>query len=340
MSMKLQSSRGLVGLVGLVVDSIAEKAQKSLVSSLRDQDSYSAASPPYHITLLSKAELRGLSKEQLAGLPGDINPESVFNAGIGGDSSIGVFFVVVIWAVGQQLRKSLNLPPKQFHITLSDRDDHDMDKGINSLLPGQFPDAPSPDFLDHLAFTLHMAGQYRQEQPFCINLIQALPDSHRGFLRLADAARWTEQYKLSMLSYACAFQRTADEKVRGYCVKKLVECSKRTEWECLFVESELLQLPDKISSMLLAPWPSDLRSLLSDMNIVTSLCLESRERLFVPLQDNLGPISLDGSFRKLPRNFRWLIPFHIAIMSTPRCDFCVSHLYDLLTNLIGMRMTL
>jgi atypical dual specificity phosphatase len=315
MSLKLQTSRGIVGVVGPAVDDIV---QKVLESSLLDSTipKFSSAPPPHHVTLISKTELQGLSKKQLASLPTAIDPDSLFVAGIGGNSSKGLFFVVIIWAIGQQLRKTLNLPPKHFHITLSDRNDHAMDKGIDSLLPGQFPNSPTMDFFDHLVFTLHAFGQFQREHPFCIDMILAFPDSHRGFLRLADAARLMEQPKLSMLSYAAAFERTSDEKVRGYCLKKLIDCSKYTEWEAVFMESEMSQLPEMIASMLLASWSAELRSHIVDRNITPILCLEPRERLYIPLTPT--PTSVEGSFQKLPRNFRWIIPFHIAIMSTPR----------------------
>ena len=116
-----------------------------------------------------------------------------------------------------------------------------------------------------------------------------------------------------MLSYAAAFQRTNDPKVQAFCVKKLVECSKSTEWGALFLESELSQLPGTVATLLLDPWSEELRLLIGDVGVLPSLCLDPRDRLFVPY--TTGSTTPD---RKLPRNFRWLVPFCIAVMSTPR----------------------
>jgi len=203
----------------------------------------------------------------------------------------------------------------QFHISLSTQDVQGVDKDIDSLLPGQFPSNPSPDFLDHLAFTLYLYGQYLRAQPFCVDLIQALPTSPRGFIRLGDTALRSNQYKLSMLSYGCAFQRTMEHKMRDYCAKKIVECSRETEWGTVFREQEIPQIPDKINEILVTPWPLELRSHLSDLEAIPTLCLESREQLFIPVESE---IPSKPSFYKLPRFFRWLVPFHLAIMSTPR----------------------
>ncbi|EEB96667.1 hypothetical protein MPER_04159, partial [Moniliophthora perniciosa FA553] len=68
---------------------------------------------------------------------------------------------------------------------------------------------------------------------------------------LADAAFQNGRHKLAMLAFACAYDRTTDERVRAYCIKRLFSCS-------------------------------------------------------------------EHSFHKLPRFFRWVIPYYLAAMSTPR----------------------
>ena len=42
--------------------------------------------------------------------------------------------MVVVWNDGNKWRKSVGLPAKQFHVTLSEADDHGVDKGILSLI--------------------------------------------------------------------------------------------------------------------------------------------------------------------------------------------------------------
>lgn len=298
----LQQTRGILGLVGPVIDEIAQQALHSAPPEFRKLKLGSN----YYVALFSKDELQGISPDQLV-KSATVDTTKVIALGLGGN--LNVFFVVILWAAGQLFRKQVGLPPKQFHITLSAQDDHELDKGVASLLPGQYPSAPSSDLLDHLTFTLHLSGLFQQAQPYCIDSVHAFPDSHRGFLRLADASLSLHEFKLAMLSYACAFERAIDERVKEYCLKKLMDCAKETEWGSVMQKPELTQIPDAIAEVLLAPWSSSLRSRLGDMDFVPTMQLESRLPLYIP--------ATPSPF-KLPRWFRWLIPYHLAIMSTPR----------------------
>ena len=290
-----------------------DSAPQSMKFSLKYQS-------PYHVTLFTKAELRDIPSGQLDSL--HVDTRRIHSAGIGGNPGAGVLFVVIIWAAGQQLRKRLGLSPKHFHITLTGQDNHNMDKGIDSLLPDQFPSTPTPDFLDHLAFTLHAFEMYQRAQQFCKPLILTLPYSYRGFLRMADAALWGGQHKLAILSFACAYERSDDQKIQTYCVEKMIKCSKYTEWGSVMSEDEISQIPSEIAPTLFTPWSLALCSVLSDINVTPSLTLESRQSLFVPS----ASVSALAPVYKLPRFFRWLIPYHIAIMSTPRSEDDISAL--------------
>ncbi|KAJ7508493.1 ATP dependent DNA ligase [Mycena galericulata] len=293
----LQKTGGILALVGSVIDDmvlrVLHSAPPGFLNSRR---------APYCVSLLSEDELKNISSEQLeksATLKLDAIP-----LGLGGNPK--VFFVVIVWAAGQLFRKQAGLSPKQFHITLSVQDDSDVDKGVASLLPGQFPAAPSADLFDHLAFTLHLSGLFHQAQHYCLDSVRAFPDSHRSFLRLGDASLSLHEYKVAMLAYGHAFGRATDERVKDYCVKKLLECAKQTEWGSVMLQTELAQIPDPI---LLAPWTAELRGRLVDIEFVPTLPIASRMPLYIP--------GIPSPF-KLPRWFRWLVPYHLAIMSTPR----------------------
>ncbi|KAJ6541759.1 ATP dependent DNA ligase [Mycena capillaripes] len=294
----LQKTRGILGLVGPVVDDIARQALRSA-----PPDFHKSRVESYHIALLTKYELASISPDHLAKAEA-VSTSNVMPVGLGGTAN--VFFVVIVWAAGQLFRKQAGLSPKQFHIALCAEDDDDLDKGVASLLPKQFPASPSADLLDHLAFTLHLSGLFKQAQSYCVDLIDFFPESHRGFLRLADAALSLHEYKLGMLAYGHAFDRSEDDRIHDYCLKKLLECAKHTEWGSVMQQNEINQVPTDI---LLAPCSPALRSRLSDLDFVPTLQLESRLPLYIPAK----PIPF-----KLPRWFRWLIPFHLAIMSTPR----------------------
>lgn len=308
-SATLQKTHGVLALVGPFVDTLASEGLKS--ARLHTQIPLQSRTA-YHITLLSKVELGGVTHDKLKTLETDTR--HIYFGGVGGRAASSVVFVVIIWAAGQQLRKKLGLPPKDFHITLSAHDEHDIDKGINSLFPDQFPLSPSPTFLDHLVYTLHSFKEFQRAQNFCTDLILALPGSHKGFLRMGDAAFWGGKFKLAMLSYASAFERADDHAIQEYCIQKIIECSKNTEWGTVLLDSEIAQISLELADILIQPWSLTLRSTLSDKKVTPKLMLEPRQSLYIPLTK----ISTSKQYFKLPRFFRWLIPYYIAIMSTPR----------------------
>ncbi|EAU92461.1 ATP dependent DNA ligase [Coprinopsis cinerea okayama7 len=332
---KLTKARGVLALVGDKVDAAAAQTlQHTSIAALGLRLPSFDPSKAYHVTLLTKEELKLVAPENLASIKPDTR--HVHFVGLGGNKSSEVFFVVVIWAAGQQIRKQLGLPPKDFHVTLSDRDDHSMDKSLHSLLPGQFPTSPSPELLDHLAFTFHAKGQFHEAQEYSTKHVVSHPESHRGYLRLADAAINNEQFKLAMLSYAAAYDRTEDHKPRTYCVKRLVQCAQETEWGCVFQEQEIAQIPVSAAHLLITPWSSDLRSALAESNITPTLCLQPRDSLYIPKRLEPGKFDISQLY-KLPRFFRWLIPFRFAIMSTPRRE---EDIVALASSALGIRHVL
>ncbi|KAJ7608801.1 ATP dependent DNA ligase [Roridomyces roridus] len=304
--MSLENTGSALALVGAVVDDIA----------VRFCSDRNFRRGPHRIILLDEEELTSISTEQLE-KSANLDVVNVISLGVGGTTD--VFFVVIVWAAGQLFRKQAGLPPKQFHILLSEQDDPDLDKGVASLLPGQFPAAPSVDLLDHLAFTLHLSGSFQEAQRYSARLISAYPESHRGFLRLADASVSSHEYKLGMLAYGRAFERNTDERVKQYCLKKLCECAKHTEWGSVMHKAELTQLRPGIADIMLVPWSSDLRNAVRDLEFVPTYQPEPRLPLSIP------------TGHQLPRWFRWLVPYHLAIMSTPKHEedidaLCSPHL--------------
>lgn len=149
----------------------------------------SPTTSPYHITILTKDELRSLAPrlspaQVLERMPSDETFERlrVHAVGAGGHPhrQPDIFFVVVIWRQGQELRKQLGLPPKQFHITLSQPDAHDIDKGISSLLT-PLPHDATPTLLDHVIYTLHLERNYVQARCFALQLCTREPESSKVF---------------------------------------------------------------------------------------------------------------------------------------------------------------
>ncbi|KFX98968.1 hypothetical protein V490_02017 [Pseudogymnoascus sp. VKM F-3557] len=332
----IQEARGYISLGGEDIDALATGTIRDLKLRVPDLQIQTA---PFHVTLITKDEKRNLSPAGLASLAkftsaGVAEIGTFHNLGTaymkrsGGD----VAFIVVIWVSGQQIRKRLGLPPKDFHITISAKDDHGVDKSITCLRAGEFNvQNASLECLDHLTFTLHNSGRYIDAKSYSQDILLKDPESLKGWLRLADATFQLEEFKVSMLAYAQAWQASENDKMTAYTLKMLQKCSAYSEWGPLLQEDEFLQLEsisNQIRLRLLKPWSDDLRESIANMGVPPSLCLEPRQHLSIP--DNIG-------FFSLPRFFRWLVPFKIAVMSTPRNE---RDIRALSSDSIGIRTVL
>jgi atypical dual specificity phosphatase len=302
--MELRLTRGCLCLVGPQIDKIVQQSLQCLPTILS-----SFSTDCHTIVLLDRNEVLALSEPQLSNITAT-HTSRLYSSGVGHSPEAGVYFVVIIWVVGQHIRKKLGFPPKHFHINLSALDVCDGDTGIDSLLPGQFPSNPSADFLNHLAITLNIFGCHQKAKGTSIELVEALLLSPQGFLGLGDAALGMCQYKLAMLSYACAWERTTEYKKRDSAIKKMIKCAKHTEWGPLFLDAEISQLPNKILSALLTPWSAELRMCISELRTTSILHTET---LFMVL-----PTLTSMSHHPVLQYFRWLIPYHIAISALPR----------------------
>ena len=284
----------------------------------------------YHLRVISRDELTILSEAQKQQLVGCLPQcHRIYCAGIGKAPASHHYYLIIIWAEGQQLRKSVKLPPAHFYISLTQGTQlvEITEASIHTLCNDTFPQQPTTEFLDHLIFTLHLFHDHSTALPYCEQMLltEAQDDTatSRGFLRLADAAFNLERYKLAMLSYARAFEQNKDmddDRISTYCLKKLEKCSQHTEWAAILQDFELQQIPRKLTPLLLQPWSVYLKSAIEDLAPTPTLCIESRQRLYIPaLPSNLACAStLDAEYYKMPRFFRWVVPFCIAAMSTPR----------------------
>ena len=330
--MGIQMYRGCIALLG---DEIDEVAKRFLYSPILQSLSLATTTlNPFHVTLLTKHDIQQLRErftpsELLDKLQVDVGSSPhVHPLGVGRASASGqhAIFIVCVWGKFQQFRKKLGLLPKDLHITLSKHDIHDVDKGLESLLPGQFPPQPSPEILDQLLYTLFLKERYPDAHEYAIKLCIELPNSPKSFVRLADVAVKLHMFKQAMLAFAHAFQILKDEAsdaARQYCVEQILACAEHTELGTVYLKDEACQIPDPLRGALLQCWCPELRSLLSVAGHTPMLCLDSREQMYMP------PLYLDSKTKepyKLPRFFRWLVPFHIALMSTPRNAFDIEAL--------------
>lgn len=296
----IRRAGGYIGVVGPRIDSIANEV--ATAAGITTTPTY-----PYHITVMTKDEIRQLTADSVE--KGDqlyenavgIDTKQIFSLGLGGDPK-GVCWVVVIWNAGNIFRKKYGLPNKQFHITLSNSDNHTLDKGIYSLREAFSMDNLPLNLLDHLVLSFNLSDQLDQALVYARETCRRFPDSEKGWLRLADLARRKEQCKLAMLAYAQTLRLVdgpGNAKIQDYCVKKIVNCAANyTEWECLFREDEIEQIPEELREYLFRTWPQAMRQRFFDIYVEEQPQYEqlSREHILVPFNDPRRPNQEPGMF--------------------------------------------
>ncbi|CAZ79968.1 unnamed protein product [Tuber melanosporum] len=289
---------------------------------------------PPHIALLIKSEHRALPDDALATLP-KVDTSRIHPLGVSSHS--GVTFIPVLWTAGNAWRVKHGLPVKDFHITLSAKDEHDIDKSIysiaaegvegNGFVNGVLvPKGLGVEVLDQLYLSSHIRNEEIASQlGWAEYIVTSHPESERGYLRLADLACRNAWWKVAMLSYYAAFARSspldgAAGRRREYYLRKIVSCGEHTEFGPFLTEEELGQISTALSSSqvkdsLLQPWPPTSGLELPEVQ-PGSLAI-TRIRYHIPP----GP-----EFPQLPRFFSWIVPFAVAGMSTPRSGEDIRHL--------------
>lgn len=273
------------------------------------QDENVQTSSPLHITLLTKEEKRTLGSPDL----GDVDLEHVYLLGPGANRSGTVRWVVAIWNHGNLYRKKLKLPPKDFHITLTDQDEHNIDKGITSLVGGLEALSSLLEGLDESALDHILASKQTPFHPqLASQMVLRYPDSYKSYIRLGDCTIH-EQPKVAMLSYARALQ--LNPAVHDYAVKRVSSLSHRVLWGPALTRSEHEALTvEGLLDALQKPWSSELKTLCQHQ--LWTCPTETRERVVY-----MG--------RQLPRFFTWLYPHRLAGMSTPTCEADIDILMDM-----------
>ncbi|WWC98147.1 hypothetical protein V866_005038 [Kwoniella sp. B9012] len=173
---------------------------------------------------------------------------------------------------------------------------------------------------------VYPAGIVRNGDALCLMIIwvEGQQTIVEGFIRLGDAALRNEKYKLAMLSYAQGYEDASqndEEKVIRYCLRGVEKCSVFTEWGVILLEDGMQQIPRELSYLLLRPWSPTLQSAVKELALIPTLCLEPRHRSYIP---SLPP--LQEKYFELPRYFRWIVPFCLSVMSTPRNQLDISAL--------------
>lgn len=289
--------RGGLALVGPSIDDAARAFRVS----------GKAISMRYHITLVTKEEYR----LEFASLidDGSVSAEQLYFLGLGGAECESVYWVVCLWAAGAAWRKAHDLPPLDFHITLTGTDVHGcVAKDASSLLHPEELASAFPEFSaqkqDHVLHHLHSIRSHLT-LPLTISAAVADPHSAKRFVRLGDATV-SDNPKLSMLAYVRAL--FLDPSLHSYVARRIGRLAALTHYGPLMTVTERDSIPPALREVLLRDsWCPEARRIGHDL---------------VPLE----PPTFGGDSRdqlwfgssQLPRFFSWIVPYFLAGMSTPR----------------------
>ncbi len=134
LTMLIENTRGYISATSIKIDQEADAADIPVVKQ----------SGHFHVTLLTKDELRSLDQNRLAILDRYLRSQTVgtgneiVNLGMGCHEKRSIYFQVIHWCEGAALRAKLGLPVKDFHVTLSVKDDHGIRRDITTVRQNNF----------------------------------------------------------------------------------------------------------------------------------------------------------------------------------------------------------
>ncbi|CAE6347854.1 unnamed protein product [Rhizoctonia solani] len=306
--------RGYLGVFGSQIDNIAKEYTQSLVEQYAIRN-LELKQGEYHITVAARHELQALrlngalsSNEpkaipRLDQLDSDLKKATTSPIVYGlGTNRKGVYWATVSWATGQRFRTQLGLPPKQFHITLTSVDEHDIDKGPRSVVwvPPSLPivktilghdnldstGSSQTEFLASFAYGLLAQYEPALAQSTAELLILSDPTNPRSFVCLGDVSTHRGLWKLAMLCFGSALKLYLGDpvntdfkadRISTYCLKQLRRSAEHTDWGTIFTvtdqsnddiaSEEFSELPvsPTLRNYLCQFWPLSLRQYVQDI---------------------------------------------------------------------------
>ncbi|KEQ61141.1 uncharacterized protein M437DRAFT_76709 [Aureobasidium melanogenum CBS 110374] len=313
MDLDLIKTLGCVVLKGKYIDNIAE-------SSL--SPSPQKPNTPYHVTVFSKAEIRELDDQQQMQIEQLF--EEPFNLQLPIDLGVAIHgsvaFNVLFWPEGNRIRQRFGLPSKDLHITLSRQNNHNIGKGIHAI-------THCKTLTTEQAWRLLFKFSSKTESSkLAYEYLDLFPNSVAALLRAAQHCEMPRQAKHAMFMFAQAacLMSNKSETIQSQCVEALVRCSAHTEFGSFLLDHETEDWKDNrpfystygdvfqnsALRRLIQTEVSRSRAIAEDASLLSKLpSVASNQDVFTPLQ---------GELYRLPRFFRWLTPFRLAVMSTPR----------------------
>ncbi|KAF4130938.1 putative transcription factor [Phytophthora infestans] len=168
----------------------------------------------WHMTLVTKDELRGLSTTAVQEAIESLSTRC-FTIGLGGGNGAtralvptGVYFVVFVWPKAQAFRTKYGLPLKDFHVSVSTSNRHDIDKTCDALLDNSCLESLDKSTVEVLSRQVTLEHKLERAMEIATLLCTKFgEETMRGWVRLADAALLLERPKLAMLSFGYLLER-------------------------------------------------------------------------------------------------------------------------------------
>lgn len=307
-SFSVQHWRNTISALGPLIEEHAGEAMEH--EAMRDRPANQLKREGFHITILATFEVRSLAARPPQKALDRLASALPISLGPGGKGEVA--WVVILWRAAAAFRKDLGLPPKDFHITLTLLDNHEVAKGYATLF---YPRSlhTTLEGLEQLAEACYAAQDYDKSFEMAEVACRTYPEAARAWYRLGEAALAMEMRKLAMLAYGRTLHlipADASSRPVAICLKKMDMAtrptydaeggviSKGTEWGAIFHDAELDELPKALRLELLRPYNADVRSLIGhyERSQPPTYSAPPREHALVPL-------SPDGrEMHSLPRN--------------------------------------
>jgi atypical dual specificity phosphatase len=370
MDLEIGKALGCIVLRGNCIDDIAQSSPSL---------SLDRPKTPYHVTVFTKSEIqefddkRKTEIEQYLKKPLDSTPPVDLGVGVKGSIAFNVLF----WPEGDRLRDLYGLPRKDFHITLSPKDSHDIEKGVRAITHCRTlsieqvdqiisacvsPASNLSNIRDYVLEVVrflarsHVSGlseisfdkawrllfklSYQAESSeLAFRYLELYPNSVAALLRAAHCCEMPQQAKQAMFMFAHAARLLPDgvSIIKTQCIEAIVRCSRHTEFGPFFLDHEAedwknnqtfystyanaFQDPDVRYAV-----KKEVEKTMADTEATMTVpSVASNQDVFTPSQ---------GELFRLPRFFRWLAPFRLAVMSTPRSQEDVQALLALGITLV------
>lgn len=362
--MHLLESRGYIGLFGPEIDAMAEASIFPVARQVT----------PFHVTLITKNELCNMAKIDVENLMKEDFRYNIVDLGLCQRGEVyfraiwwpqgealrteqGLpakdFHITVSMTDNHYVDKSVSALIQPRELTEEDLDiiarslTADRHIKMTGFLASHYAAKLSASAFDVVYQRLIQAERVDSAWQLVTDCLMARKDFLPAYVRQGDLYARECRWKMAMLLYQSACElviakHTIEKqaKVYAYCLKGLIKCMSYKELGALFDDEDVEWLTSKGQSALNA---SQLRQiampserLLTDLQEAASFAsLEERRVQQSRHRSHLA--RMEGStltFYKMPRFFSWLIPYRLAVMSTPRNKEDIQALVDLQIGLI------